>query len=577
MMLLDIGIEAALNAGPPVPARDAAGSLAAADGGSSGRAGQATAEGPTSFHAVLRAAAGAPNPGAAGCRPARPAEAPAGRTDTAQTPASVDSEDGELPVLGTDGMGLWPLLMQALQAMLADAKAGISNSGGSGDAAEIGTGEAGMPPHICEFLDRLKQLRQSADGFSADPAAWLGEMAELPEKFKALLDNAAATLLPEKLVDLWRELRERLRGLAAAGLLDDQGRAAVETAQTESEPQVRALSGSDARVAGTAPRADEAPEISPAARNPFAEIREGKPGAGDGRPAIAPGDACAAPDRAAAAFKPRVHELDSMAAGASASGAERAAHRHEGARGSAAPESSRLAEAMSDDAGKVLEGRQYPPADSGDFRQAAEDLLFSKTPAALDAAPEEGAAVSERFSLTPREPHPSPGAEGASARSADAAAALRDKETATGTVRSGVFDQIVQRAVVQVGNDHGEINIDLKPDFLGRVRMQIMTENQQVSVRILTELPAVRDMIETGLQQLKSELQNHGLQVERLEVAVANDHRQQGWRQSKTARTWKADAAGALSASDRPPAEGRWEPVYYRPRPVGTAAIDMFV
>jgi hypothetical protein len=266
-----------------------------------------------------------------------------------------------------------------------------------------------------------------------------------------------------------------------------------------------------------------------------------------------------------------------MTAGVSSSGALRAAHRHEGARGSAASESSRLAEAMSDDAGKVIEGRQDPPADSGDFRQAAEEFLFSKTPAALDAAPEEGAAVSERFSLTPREPHPSPGAEGGSARSADAAAALRDKETATGTVRSGVFDQIVQRAVVQVGNDHGEINIDLKPDFLGRVRMQIMTDNQQVSVRILTELPAVRDMIETGLQQLKSELQNHGLQVERLEVAVANDHRQQGWRQSKTARTWQADAAGALSASDRPPAEGRWEPVYYRSRPVGSAAIDMFV
>jgi hypothetical protein len=49
-----------------------------------------------------------------------------------------------------------------------------------------------------------------------------------------------------------------------------------------------------------------------------------------------------------------------------------------------------------------------------------------------------------------------------------------------------------------------EIKIDLKPDFLAIMRMQIVSENQQVSVRILTELPAVRDMIETGLQQLRS-------------------------------------------------------------------------
>ena len=577
MMLLDIGIEAALNAGPPVPARDPAGSLPAADGGSSGRAGQATAEGPMSFHAVLRAAAGAPNPGAADCRPARPAEAPAGRTDTAQTPASVDSEDGELPVSGTDGMGLWPLLIQALQAMLADAQAGISRPGGAGDAGEIGTGEAGIPPDICEFLDRLKQLRQAADNVSAGPAALTGQMAELPEKFKALVDNASATLLPEKLDHLRRELREQLRGLAADGLLDDQGPAGAGTAETEAERVGRALPGLDAAAAGSARRAAGAPEIPPAARDPLAGIREGKPGAGAGRPAIALGDASSAPDSAAAALKFGAHEPDSTPAGVSSTGALHAAHRHEGARGSVAPESSRPADAMPDGAGKVLEGQQDLPADSGDFRQAGEDLLFSKTPAALDAAPEEGAAASERFALMPREPRPSLGAEGASGRSADAAAALRDKETAPGTVRSGVFDQIVQRAVVQVGNDQGEINIDLKPDFLGRVRMQIMTENQQVSVRILTDLPAVRDMIETGLQQLKSELQNHGLQVERLEVAVANDHRQQGWRQAKTARTWKADAAGELSASDRPPAEGRWEPVYYRPRPVGTAAIDMFV
>jgi flagellar hook-length control protein FliK len=146
-----------------------------------------------------------------------------------------------------------------------------------------------------------------------------------------------------------------------------------------------------------------------------------------------------------------------------------------------------------------------------------------------------------------------------------------------GTGRAGIFDQIVQRAAVQLSSDQGEINIDLKPDFLGRVRMQILTENQQVTVRIVTELAAVRDMIETGLNQLKSELQSQGLQVERLEVAVADDHRQRGWQQANTAPAWKTAAAGADTAMERSDIEERSAALYYRPHPGGTASIDMFV
>jgi flagellar hook-length control protein FliK len=231
----------------------------------------------------------------------------------------------------------------------------------------------------------------------------------------------------------------------------------------------------------------------------------------------------------------------------------------------------------SDGVRKVAEGRQDPPADSGDFRQAAEDLPFSKAPAALEAAPEKGDAITERFALTPREARPLLGSENHSGRSADAAATLRERETAAGSLRYGVFDQIVQRAVVQVANERGEIRIDLKPEFLGRVRMQILAENQQLSVRILTELPAARDLIETGLQQLRSDLQSHGLQVERLEVAMANDHRQQGGQQAQAARTGNPDGSAGGSAADRVPAEERWEPIYYRPQSAGAGAIDMFV
>jgi len=66
------------------------------------------------------------------------------------------------------------------------------------------------------------------------------------------------------------------------------------------------------------------------------------------------------------------------------------------------------------------------------------------------------------------------------------------------------FRQIVQRAVFR-SKQSGRDQLDLKPDFLAAAHAD-MTENQQ-SACASSRSAAVRDMIETGLQQLKSELQ----------------------------------------------------------------------
>jgi flagellar hook-length control protein FliK len=85
------------------------------------------------------------------------------------------------------------------------------------------------------------------------------------------------------------------------------------------------------------------------------------------------------------------------------------------------------------------------------------------------------------------------------------------------------MEQIVRRAVIQVRNGQHEARIDLKPDFLGHVRMQVITENQQVTVKILTEFGFVKEMIENNIQQLKADLQHQGLEVDKLDVSVSRD------------------------------------------------------
>jgi flagellar hook-length control protein FliK len=91
------------------------------------------------------------------------------------------------------------------------------------------------------------------------------------------------------------------------------------------------------------------------------------------------------------------------------------------------------------------------------------------------------------------------------------------------SLRTQTFDQIVKRAVIHTQSGQQEARIDLKPDFLGHVRMQVTTENHQVTVKILTEFSAVKDMIENNIQQLKSDLQQQGLSVDKLEVSVSSD------------------------------------------------------
>ncbi len=96
--------------------------------------------------------------------------------------------------------------------------------------------------------------------------------------------------------------------------------------------------------------------------------------------------------------------------------------------------------------------------------------------------------------------------------------------TATRDMQTDVIRQIVQRMTLHSRGNQSTMTIHLKPEFLGQVQMEVSTEHHQVTVRMATESMAVKHMVEQGLQHLKSELQQHGLQVHKFDVFVANDN-----------------------------------------------------
>jgi flagellar hook-length control protein FliK len=104
----------------------------------------------------------------------------------------------------------------------------------------------------------------------------------------------------------------------------------------------------------------------------------------------------------------------------------------------------------------------------------------------------------------------------------EATSPSRQTDTGQDNPRTQTLDQIVRKAVIYLRNGQHEAKIDLKPEFLGHVRMQVITENHQVTVKILTEFGFVKDMVENNIHQLKADLQQQGLNVDKLEVAVSS-------------------------------------------------------
>lgn len=84
-----------------------------------------------------------------------------------------------------------------------------------------------------------------------------------------------------------------------------------------------------------------------------------------------------------------------------------------------------------------------------------------------------------------------------------------------------VLAQIGERVRMAVREGRPEMRMQLEPPGLGHVRVHIATEHGHVTVRMMADVPAVRDVLESGLAQLRAGLENQGLEVDGFEVLVS--------------------------------------------------------
>lgn len=81
------------------------------------------------------------------------------------------------------------------------------------------------------------------------------------------------------------------------------------------------------------------------------------------------------------------------------------------------------------------------------------------------------------------------------------------------------------------------VTIQLSPPELGKMSIDVEVKNSTASASIRVESDAARNMLLTSLEQLKRNLENHGIKLESFDVSVDQEN---GQNQGRNAESWQA-------------------------------------
>ena len=84
-----------------------------------------------------------------------------------------------------------------------------------------------------------------------------------------------------------------------------------------------------------------------------------------------------------------------------------------------------------------------------------------------------------------------------------------------------IIDQIIDAVKVSVNADTTSMEIQLTPENLGRLNLNVASKDGVITATITAQNEAVKAVIETQLIELKQTFNEQGLKVQEVEVAVA--------------------------------------------------------
>jgi flagellar hook-length control protein FliK len=105
-----------------------------------------------------------------------------------------------------------------------------------------------------------------------------------------------------------------------------------------------------------------------------------------------------------------------------------------------------------------------------------------------------------------------------------------------------IMTQLIDHLRVAGNGEQQELSVQLTPENLGTVRVNIVADQLEVHARLLVENPAVKEILEANLHKLREALQAQGLHVQDISVSVsqhAPQHESMTGHLSYEERRWK--------------------------------------
>lgn len=156
--------------------------------------------------------------------------------------------------------------------------------------------------------------------------------------------------------------------------------------------------------------------------------------------------------------------------------------------------------------------------------------------------------------------------------------AAQEQPHTEGVEANRLFDEMVERITNSEQNGMRTMEIQLKPDHLGKVSIQLQLGENGLQAKITADDPSVRSAISGQITQLVEALSEKGIKVAGFEVAYSavNDtgydrSPQSGQQQPQQHRHTAAQLGGLAAADAAPAAPQWWEPL---PEGVTDAAVS---
>lgn len=125
-----------------------------------------------------------------------------------------------------------------------------------------------------------------------------------------------------------------------------------------------------------------------------------------------------------------------------------------------------------------------------------------------------------------------------------------------------ITNQVVTRLQSMSGDERHEMELQLKPENLGKIQLRIVEERGQILAKFTAESEKVRAILESNMQLLRDSLEKNGLSVQELSVSVGQRQpdtsaEEAAQRQGSRGTARKGVPAGVPGSSELPEGSGR--------------------